>query len=553
MPPLRNLTHYLTEVYRTANEAVVAAGLHPGQQQLLLAVLDGPCRAWPKNPLDDPLSTIYFIASERQPAHVEQAYHVGAFCLFFLLSADLFDDIQDDDLAGTIHADVDSAITINNAIALTFLATEQLRRAMALDDDPGRRARYLEMYSRVSLTVVAGQHRDLLGNSDTPTPAEVLEMQQAKTSSMALLCESGALLGGCDAATQQRYRMLGEQLAQFVQVRDDLRDVFGKDVSPDLRTGKINYPVACFMQSATPQQRAEFDALVLQLPTALPQIRALLYASGAVKASALALEACRNTIHELVVGMPEGDEAAPLRVVLDIVDGLASSVYAPKPLNISQHMWQPRGSWHECVRESVRQFCERTRDLGLPTPPRVRPWHRPPWMYIPNKRTIFYPDVQGLRGEVLPFHASLMGIDDLDQVASIMQGLIPTFVAHEMFHFWRDGAGRLSDDHWHEEWAANRLAVAYSKRFHPDALRRSVALAQRVLRQHARQLDNRALEVLDRCHNANQPARGYRMSMLAMAVTSAEMIRRFAQETLDFETEVQQLLAPRPHVTGLSA
>lgn len=547
------MTRYLMTVYTTAKEAISTADFHPEQEKLLHAVLAEPQQAARTSPFGDPLSTIYLIVVARQRALDRQAHHVGAFCLLYVLSLDLFDDIQDDDLAGTPHAQVDGAIAINNAIALSFLAHDQLRRAIALEPDPKRRARYLELYSRISLTAVAGQHRDLMGNSEAPSPAEVLQMQQAKTSSMALLCESGALLGQCDSPTQHRYRLLGEQLARFIQVRDDLRDIFGKMVSTDLRTGKVNYPIACFMQMAKPDQRRAFSALVQQLPQSLPQLRSLLYETGAVEASAQALERCRRSIHELVAHLPAGEEIAPLRLVLDIVDGLAESVYVPRPLPVSKHMWKPRGLWHERIRDEQRRFCQRTHRLGLPSPPRLRPWHLPQWMYQPAKRTIFYPDVQGLAADVLPFQAKLLGMDDLGEVAALMHQQIPTVVAHEMFHFWRDGCGRLTNDHWHEEWAANRLAVAYAARYAPSALERSLALAERVLTRYGELLDLRAEAVLRRCQHVSAEADGYQMGMLGVAVITLEMIRRLAQETPDFETEVHLLLGARTPAAGLTA
>ena len=552
MPPQQNMTRYLTAVYAAASKAISDANFHPEQAQLLHEVLAEPQRAAVDRPVDDPLSTVYLVAVTHRRRLDQQAYHVGAFCLFFILSADLFDDIQDKDLDGTPHAQVDDAIAINNAIALCFLANDQLRQAIVLDPSSKRRARYLEMHSRVSLTAVAGQHRDLMKHHRTPTPAEVLKMQQAKTSSMALLCESGALLGHCDIATQHRYRLLGEQLARFIQVRDDLRDIFGKAHSADLRTGKVNYPIACFEQLATPQQQHAFSTLVQQLPESLPQLRSLLYETGAVNASAQALERCRRSIHELVTQLPAGGEIAPLRLVLDIVDSLAESVYVPRPLTVSKHMWRPRGLWHEQVRAEQQRFCRRTRRLGLPPPPRMKPWHLPQWMYMPSKRTIFYPDVQGLAADVLPFQSKLVGIKDLNEVAALMHQQIPTVLAHEMFHFWRDGCGRLTSDHWHEEWAANRLAVAYAARYTPTALERSLALAERVLARYGDQLDDQAEAVLQRCQHVSIGAAGYQMGMLGVAVTTLEMIRRLAREAPNFEDEVQQLLAP-PAAAALTA
>ncbi len=546
-----NLIGYLDRVYNLVSTAIAGSSFHHEQQELLQKVVSEPHGSAKREPLGDPLSTIYLIATAHERRMDRQAAHVGAFCLLYILSLDLFDDVQDEDLAATPHAEVSPAIAINNAIALGFLALDQLRLAITLEDDPQRRLRYLELNCRISLTAVAGQHRDLMGTALAPTPEQVLQIHQAKTSSLTLLTEAGALLGRCDTQAQMGYRTMGEQVAKFIQIRDDVRDIFGKNVSPDLSTGKVNYPIACFYEAADANQREHFHRLVQQLPESMPALRTLLYEAGAVERSATALEQCRETIHQQVAVL--GQQPAPLRLLLDIVDSLAESVYQPPRIDSSRHLWKPRGIWHQRVRAELDRFCERTRSLGLPAPPQLRPWHLPQWMYVPEKRTIFYPDIEGLPREVLPYQAQLLGIDDLDEVARVMHEQIPMVVAHEMFHFWRDAVGRLSRDHWHEEWAANRLAVAYARSYAPEVLNRSLSLAERVLTLHGGVPSPAAETVLKRCARYDENASGYRMSMLEIALTALEMIKRLAAERPEVDAEVDALLSERPGTMSRSA
>ena len=546
-----SLRAYLAAVARRVDAAVDHNGLHPQQRELLHATVQRPRARSLAEPLGDPLSLTYLIAQAGGRRMDSQAEQVGAFCLLYVLALDLLDDVQDDDLAGTPHADAGAAIAINSAVTLLFLAIDQLHAALAQETGEASRLAYVELLHRVAMLASVGQHRDLLGSAGALTPEDVLENQLAKTSSVSLLAECGALLAGCDEATCERYRTIGERMAMFIQVRDDLRDIYGKEASPDLLTGKVTYPIACFLQEADETGRAELDALVVRLPHSMRDIRDLLYRSGAVAHCAATLDRLREDIHLQVAAVD--NRAASLRTLLDVVDGLAETVYEPPPIQATRTLWHPRGPWHERVRAELERFAGRVAHFGLPEPPTLRPWHLPQWMYVPDKRTIFYPDIEGLAGEILPFQAMLLGESDLDEVAHILEEQLPTVLAHEMFHFWRDACGRLTHDHWHEEWAANRLAVAYGAVHEPAALASSQLLAKRVLGTLSERLDEQVEGVLRRCHHPDAAARGYGMDIVSVAVTTLEMLRRLADEKPAWPEVLTELLEPTGSDAALSS
>jgi geranylgeranyl pyrophosphate synthase len=540
-PALRTpapLGAFLAAVYARAHEALDRDDFHPTQRRSLAGALGKPWRAARRQPLGDPLCVIHLIVRAHERAVDEQVEHLAAFCLFYLLSLDLFDDVQDDDL----DDEISPALAINDAIAFGFLAQDQLRQAVAVESDPERRHDYLELACRVSLCAVGGQHRDLLGANGAGSPAEVLQMHEAKTSSVQLLTECGALLAGRDGQDQALYREIGRHFAAFIQIRDDLRDIFGKAQSPDLATGKMTYPMACFLERSTGSERDTFDALADELPTSLPAIRDLVYASGAVAASARALDAERTAIHRLVAAV---GAAAPLRTFLDVVDGLAEAVYVPPTVAETAHWWQrPSGAWHDDVRRQRDAFVARMRPLGLPDPPRLRPWHHPHWMYVPAKKTIYYPDLEGMAEEILPFQTALLGASDGGRAREVMQMQLPLVLAHELFHFWRDATGRLTDDHWHEEWAANRLSVAYANQYCSDELSTTHLLCAEVIGRHVERLDEQALAVLQRCPSYQPGRAGYGMDMLGTAIVHLEMVRRLIDEQPVFEEAQRALLSP---------
>jgi geranylgeranyl pyrophosphate synthase len=532
------LSDFLAAVYRRAEQAIDAPPFHATQRALLHAVLAGPRARAEKSPLGDPLSVIYLVCRAHRRALDEQALWVATFCLFYLLSLDLFDDVQDEDLDKGPHAQAGAAIAINDAITLGFLANDALRRAVAIDPLAGETL--LELAPRIGLLAVAGQHRDLTASAGSYSPEEVIAMQQAKTSSAQLLAECGAILARCDAEEHRCYRALGEDLAVFIQIRDDLRDVFGKDLSPDLKSGKVTYPLACFHQRAGENDRAELGRLVDELPRSMPALRKLFYRSGAVAAAAQALESRRRAIHAAVAAL--GGHAA-LRTLLDVVDGLAEAIYTPPSLPATARLWEPPGGWHALVRDERARFVARMSPHGAPPLPALRPWHHPHWMYLGAKRTIYYPDVDALPDDVLSFQAQLL---DADVVAAREVALrqLPAVVAHEMFHAWRDAAGRLTDDHWHEEWAANRLAVAYAARHAEGTLAATAELCAGVVARFADRLDAGAEEILARSSAYRGPS-GYGLDMLATAVVTLEMVRRLIAERPCLDGACEELLRPR--------
>src|SRR5688572_29993374 len=121
---------------------------------------------------------------------------IGVFCVCYLTSFDLFDDVQDDDLAGKPLETAGAPIAINSALALLLVGLRALGEAAHLEADPTRRGEYMAVFNRASLVAVGAQHTDLAGTGAVPTPAQVLATNRAKTSSVALLTECGALLGG---------------------------------------------------------------------------------------------------------------------------------------------------------------------------------------------------------------------------------------------------------------------------------------------------------------------------------------------------------------------
>lgn len=539
--PIRNTREFLAAVTARSLAAIEQAKLVPGQRELLArTVLRYEPLTW-QNPLGNPLALIYLVAEAWRRPIDERALDLACFANLYLLAADLIDDVQDEELARTPHAEAGPAIAVNSGLALLFLALQCLRRSAP--DGWGLGAR-LALFNRISLRAVAGQHQDLLGDRAASTPEEVLAMHEAKTSSLALIAECGALAAGVDGPIRTRYRRVGEAMARLVQVVDDLRDLFGKPFSPDLALGRPSYPVACFLEGADEAAAARWREVVARAdPVA---VRALLYDSGAVRRAAVTLERLRREIHREIAGT--GCHGAAHRTLLDTVDLLASSVYQPAPLPESVALYQPEGAWHREVDELVAGFFRHVESFDPPLPPRLRPWHLPQWVFDARSKVIAYPDLEEQLGEIAPFQAELLGGASFVEVGRILREQAPAVLAHELFHYWRDAAGRLTAEHWHEEHVANRLAIAYCREHEPAALAAGLELAREVLERAPPTAA--MLEVVRAAATPGALGPGYHMNLPSMAIAQLAMVRGLVEQVGPLELELERWLRPWPQVSA---
>lgn len=534
---------FLNRIEAHVDQAILDGRFDPSQRELLLASVAQYRPRTRKNPYGDPLAVFYLIARAHRDELDEQAVVLGSFCQFYLLALDLLDDVQDSDLLGKPHAGVGAGMAVNDALTLLFLGLSALERCMRLEKSPQRRMLYLKIVNRVALTTGRGQHMDLMGEKGARTPEQVLEMQREKTASVSLICECAALYSGVTDQEREHYRVVGENLSLLVQVLDDVRDVYGKRRSPDLETGKVTYPLACFLEAASPQQCAELSRLRQALPDSLREIRELLYAAGTLQRVAGTMDHFRRAVHRELALL--GEEAATHRLLLFVVDQLVEGVYKPKPVAETAALREPRFGWHAHVRRLADELGARLRPFGAPTAPPLVPWHQPQWLYDKSRGVIFYPDIEGLPEETLPYQAALLGEPDLAKVAELMWRQAPAVIAHELFHHYRDAVGLLGTDVWQEELVANTLAIAYTAQHEPAALAGGVELANRVLARPEHRLSEEARRILETLLAPSRPHRpnsGYELDFHQTALVQLAMIRELAKAPESLASAVQRLL-----------
>lgn len=445
---------------------------------------------------NQPLGLYFAVVRSQGVPLDERTIELGAFACFYLASADLFDDVQDDDLAGKPCEAAGAPIATNVALTLLILAEQSLYRAVALEPDVERRLAYLEAYNRVALTAVGAQHEDLEGSQSSvaPSMAAVIERHRGKTSSIALIAELAALVGGASPEQVARFRHFGSDLTALAQIVDDVRDLYGKEKSADLAAGTWSYPLAALYEHGEPEQVRRFEESQRQLPESADELRELLYESGAIAACADAIEELRQGLHENLASFdaPRGEH----RLLLGMADALASVLYDPEPIAESAHLFAPSHGFHGEVRRALQSVADNLTPWGAPEPPRLEPWHLPLYLFEPAKNLVHYPDLEDLGTEVIGPQAHLLGLG-FDEARRLLIDSTPLLVAHEFFHAWRFASDRLSEDAWHEEYVANRLAVGYAREFAPAALAATLEGSRRLVDGY--QPTEIELALLERC------------------------------------------------------
>ncbi len=465
---------------------------------------------------------------------------VARFVAFYIASADLFDDVQDEDLVGKPHADAGPAVAINSALSLLSLALDALGEASETEPSQRRRQLYLRLFNRVSLVAVGAQHRDLTTDLGPVSRAEVEAIHRGKTSSLALLCEVAALSAGASDEARRRFFCVGEELAAAVQVIDDIRDLVADEESVDLRAQTATYPLACFFERATHASTKLMMSFLREGQDARDQICSLLEGAGVFDQCALAVESHRKRIYSL---LREGEAVGPyVKLLTSIVDQLAGALYLPEPIENEVRV-NLEGSYAQVVHRSAQDFAQRTRFVEGEALPRFVPWHMPIFLYRPDETAIYFSDMDQLPEEVLPFHERLLG--DHPSVREELEKCVPFVVAHELVHAWRDRVGLLSSDSWHEEYVANAVALSYVARFEPRALRAVVKCSRlMLLRTSGTAFQDGAL-VKARDFTRDEGDVDYDCSPEEAALIHARMILELNSSSEPLELQLQRWLKSR--------
>jgi geranylgeranyl diphosphate synthase type II len=115
------------------------------------------------------------------------------------------------------------------------------------------------------MEIYEGQQYDMdFENRDDVTVDEYINMIRLKTSVLlGCACKMGALIGGADEETAQKFYEIGENVGLAFQLQDDMLDVwgdeatFGKAIGGDIMNNKKTFLLINACQRATDDNRIE--------------------------------------------------------------------------------------------------------------------------------------------------------------------------------------------------------------------------------------------------------------------------------------------------------
>ena len=176
----------------------------------------------------------------------------------------LHDDVMDkaDIRRGkpTVHVKWDDNTAILSGDAMLTMATQLIAQA-----DAAVMPQVMELFNRTAMEIYEGQQYDMdFESRGDVTVEEYIAMIRLKTSVLlGCACKMGALIGGADEATAQRFYEIGENLGLAFQLQDDMLDVwgdeatFGKAIGGDIMNNKKTFLLINACQRATDDNRIE--------------------------------------------------------------------------------------------------------------------------------------------------------------------------------------------------------------------------------------------------------------------------------------------------------
>ena len=179
---------------------------------------------------------------------------------FTLLHDDVMDKADIRRGKPTVHVKWDDNTAILSGDAMLTMATQLIARA-----DAAGMPQVMELFNRTAMEIYEGQQYDMdFESRGDVTVEEYIAMIRLKTSVLlGCACKMGALIGGADEATAQRFYEIGENLGLAFQLQDDMLDVwgdeatFGKAIGGDIMNNKKTFLLINACQRATDDNRIE--------------------------------------------------------------------------------------------------------------------------------------------------------------------------------------------------------------------------------------------------------------------------------------------------------
>lgn len=283
------------ELLRDEIEAVLAplsniSGFYDLVKEPLIRIwrgLGAKGKPWPLLPL---------VICEAVSGHYEQTLPAAAAIQLFTAAADVFDDVEDSDSSESLPAKYGSAVAMNVATTLLFLAEKAMTQLRESGVEDSTIVRVMEAVNSHYTTACAGQHLDISRVSDTTVAEDqylkIIEMKTA--SQIECACHIGALLATKKQELVDAFSTFGHNLGMAAQIANDIQGVMN---GTDVVKRKITLPVIYALAQTEGETHAKLELAFQKQAESNPeteQIRDLLFRVGAIQYATIRMETYRQ-------------------------------------------------------------------------------------------------------------------------------------------------------------------------------------------------------------------------------------------------------------------
>ncbi len=264
------------DLYALVKEPLTNAGR-------VLAPLDNYQRPWP---------LLALIAHEAISGSYEPALPVAAAHQLLIAAADVLDDVEDADAAGSSSAKYGVAIATNVATTLIILAEKSITQLKKRGVDNATIVNMIDTLNTFCMTACAGQHLELSTGSELriseDTYLKISEMKSA--SPVECACHLGALLASAGRVLINKFSLFGRNLGMACQLTNDIQGITqGTDILKRKITLPVIYALAHGDDAAHRQLASAFSQQSESVANPV-QIKDFLFSSGAIQYAMLKME-----------------------------------------------------------------------------------------------------------------------------------------------------------------------------------------------------------------------------------------------------------------------
>jgi geranylgeranyl pyrophosphate synthase len=266
---------------------------------------------------DRPWSLLPLLVCEAICGRYEHALPAAAALQLLVAVGDVFDDIEDADSSESLLARYGSAIAINVATVLLFLAERAITRLKGRGIEDSIIVRVMDMVNSFGVIACTGQHLDLSLARKTDVSEDIyLKATGMKSASQVeCACRIGALLANANQELVDMFAKFGHNLGMAAQITNDIQGITrGSDVAKN----KITLPVIYALAQSNSETRDQLELAFGKQSESAPvpaQITDLLFRSGAVHYATIKMEFYKQRAIDILSEI-EGDGASVGRLKL---------------------------------------------------------------------------------------------------------------------------------------------------------------------------------------------------------------------------------------------